>query len=77
MSEVRDALEAADAWCMERLRRLQSRCEPYLEQMVLEDPEYRRLLGQHQAFMEMRSYLSGVRKDLAQAALKTQEQNDG
>lgn len=36
----------------------------------LEDPQYRLQLGQHQAYMRVRSYLSGARK-AARASMET------
>lgn len=71
MTATRQVLEEADQWCVQRLLNLQLQSAPYVEIMALEHPEYRRLLGQHQAFMQMRSYISGSRK-----ALRAQEAGD-
>ena len=57
-----DAWQVMDDWCLERARRLRERANPHVEKGgSLDDPEFRRLFGQHQAFLAMRSFIHGTR----------------
>jgi hypothetical protein len=57
---VREEVFAAmDDWCRKRLASLTAHTTPMIMGgMDLDDPEYRRLLGQHQAYHHMRSFIA-------------------
>lgn len=55
-----EAWKAMDDWCRKQMQALKARSEPHvMSGGDLNDPEYRRLLGQHQAFSRMRSFIHG------------------
>ena len=57
-----DALTVMDDWCRKQMAALSERTTPMVMNGVdLDSPEYRRLLGQHQAFHKMRSFIHGCR----------------
>lgn len=50
-----------DDWCKNRCDKLREKMDPYImDGGDLDAAEYRRQLGQHQAYMAMRSYLHGA-----------------
>lgn len=56
-----DPWEEMDAWCRRKQASLSLQSAPYVPHH-LEHPEYRRLLGQHQAFGKMRSFIHGAKE---------------
>lgn len=53
-------LDSLDRWCVKQMACLSAEMQPYLMAGgSTEDPQYRQQLGQHQAFMRMRSFISG------------------
>lgn len=61
-----------DRWCVKQMGKLSDEMHPFLlAGGDLRDPEYRHQLGQHAAFMRMRSYLHGaVRAHLSNQGVK-------
>lgn len=58
-----DAWDEMDAWCTSAAKSLtDATSKMLLDGCGLDDAEYRRLFGQHQAFMQMRSYIHGAKK---------------
>lgn len=52
-----------DDWCKRQIAKLSAIMNPYVMQgLDLDAPDYRHLLGQHHAFMRMRSFIHGSRK---------------
>lgn len=52
-----------DAWLKARCEHLSRAMNEHLAgQLSLDDPKYRVMLGQHQAYMTVRSYISGCRR---------------
>lgn len=65
-------LAELDAWLKKQCSRLKARMHPHiLKGRSLDDPAYRTDLGQHQAFMRMRSYIHGTA-----AALRARSEHD-
>ena len=63
-----DRLERLDEWCVKRCAAISEQTTPHItDGGNLDDPQYRHWLGQHTAYMAMRSYLHGsiaaLRKD--------------
>lgn len=57
------AAQEIDDWCRKQIAALASVAERAVRtQADLTSPGYRRLLGQHQAYMRVRSFISGARK---------------
>ena len=55
-----DELKAMDDWCVKRVARLRDPMESHvMKGRSLDDPEYRRQLGQSQAYHAMRSFIHG------------------
>lgn len=51
-----------DAWCQKRINRLTADCAAHLVSSGdLNDPDYRAKLGEHRAYMAMRSFIHGAR----------------
>ncbi len=59
--------EAMDEWCRSKLASLSLQSAPYVPDR-LEHPEFRRLLGQHQAFMRMRSFIHGAKAGMSRSS---------
>ena len=52
-----------DAWCRKRIAQMTPEQERHvMSGGSLDDPRYRTLLGRHQAYMAMRSYIHGSRR---------------
>ena len=52
-----------DAWCLDRAEDAQRDCSDLVKRgATLLDPEYRRLLGQYQAYQAVRSFILDFRE---------------
>lgn len=61
-SGIPNAWQAMDDWCREQSKKLLAQTNPHiLKGSDLNDREFRRLLGQSQAFLRMRSFIHGSR----------------
>jgi hypothetical protein len=59
---VSDPWQIMDDWCAQQSKKLLARTNPHvLKGRDLNDPEFRRLLGQSQALGRMRSFIHGAR----------------
>jgi len=57
-----DAVAEMDEWCKRRLAKLLARSNDHIRLgRDLNDPDYRLLLGEHRAYMAMRSFIHGQR----------------
>lgn len=55
-----EELKAMDDWCIKRLNHLRAPMEYHvMKGRSVDDPEYRRQLGQGQAYLAMRSFIHG------------------
>lgn len=58
-----DEWEAMDEWCQKQAAKISAVNGAYIMGGgSLSAPRYRTLLGKHQAFMQMRSFISGSKK---------------
>jgi hypothetical protein len=58
-----------DRWCVRQNDELSQAMNPYIMAGgSIDDPQYRQQLGQHQAFMRMRSYIHGALRAHLQGA---------
>lgn len=63
MSEAQRIADGLDVWCKRRASLLSGEMHKHIMAgRSLEDPRYRTLLGRHQAYMAMRSYIHGSLK---------------
>ena len=57
-------LSDIDDWCVKRQAALRKQMDPYIMGGGnLDDPQYRVQLGEHRAYMAMRSYIHGTLKN--------------
>lgn len=60
-----EALTEMDAWCVKRIAALSEQMGPHIMAGgSLTDPQYRFQLGEHRAYMAMRSFIHGSREVL-------------
>lgn len=58
-----EALSEVDAWCVRRADRISEQANKHiLSGKSLNDPGYRMILGEHRAYMAMRSFIHGSLK---------------
>lgn len=66
-----DDLEALDAWCKARAARLTEKAGAHiLAGKGTNAPAYRTLLGEHRAYMAMRSFIHGSRASVLSSPAK-------
>lgn len=54
-------LREMDDWCIKRCAKLREKMDPHIMAGgSLDDPQYRCQLGEHRAYMAMRSYIHGT-----------------
>ena len=55
-----DAFAALDEWCMKRAARVSEQAQQHIRKgKSLTAPDYRTLLGEHRAYLAMRSFIHG------------------
>lgn len=62
MSRVEEIAAGLDDWCKDRAARLTEKAGAHiLAGRSLDAPRYRMMLGEHRAYMAMRSFIHGAR----------------
>lgn len=58
-----EGLDIMGIWCVKQMQKLERQMLPFFSKGQLDSPEYRSLLGQHQAFGRMRSFIHGCYRE--------------